>query len=146
MTDKPTSELITDVVMWYRSLTKDFADVDLLLRTQREFAARLYDFANEVGRLYENRNQTEFQRKAAFASEKHKRLPPVSKSISQAEIEAEVAIEPLLDIEQKADSEYVAARLLLDHASDVLKAMTQHLSHLKAEKRAETYGVGSQHS
>lgn len=145
MTDKPTSELMTDVVMWYRSLTKDFADVDLLLRTQREFAARLYDFANEVGRLYENRNQTEFQRKAAFAKERQKRIASAG-SVSKAESEALVEIEPLLGIEQKADSEYVAARLLLDHARDVLQAMTQHLSHLKAEKRAETYGVGSQHS
>lgn len=143
MTDKPTSELITDAVAWYRSLKTDFADVDLLLRTQREFAARLYDFAGEVGSLYKQRNRTEFQRKAAFNRERQQRIGTAG-SVAKAESEALVEIETLLDAEQQADSEYRAAYLLLEHGRDVLSSMVQHLSHLKQEKRAEMHGQGSQ--
>lgn len=143
MTDKPTPELITDAVAWYRSLKTDFADVDLLLRTQREFAARLYDFAGEVGNLYKQRNRTEFQRKAAFARERQARIKEAG-SVAKAESEALVEVEPLLNIEQEADAEYKAAYLLLEHGRDVLSSMVQHLSHLKQEKRAEMQGQGSQ--
>lgn len=141
--DKSTSELISDAVHWYRTLKTDFNDVDLLLRTQREFAARLYDFAGEVGALYKQRNRTEFQRKAAFARERQSRIAGAG-SVAKAESEALVEVEALLNDEQQADSEYRAAYLLLEHGRDVLSSMVQHLSHLKQEKRAETYGQGSQ--
>lgn len=143
MNDKPTSELITDAVQWYGSIGRDFSDVDLLLRNQREFARRLYLFALEVGALYKNRNRTEFQRKAAFARLRKEKIVPLG-SVAKAESEALVEVEDLLDIEQQADSEYMAAKLLLDHARDVLQSMVQHISSLKTEKRAEMFGTGSQ--
>ena len=143
MTEKATSELITDAVQWYGSIPRDFADVDLLLRTQREFARRLYMFALEVGMLYKNRNRTEFQRKAEFARLRKGYIVPLG-SVAKAESEALVEVEALLDIEQQADGEYVAAKLLLDHARDVLQSMVQHISNLKAEKRSEMSGTGSQ--
>lgn len=142
---KSTAELITDAVGWYRTLRTDFNDVDLLLRTQREFAARLFDFAGEVGQLYKQKNRTEFQRKAAFARERQVRINP-NTSVAKAESEALVEVESLLDTEQQSDAEYKAAYLLLEHGRDVLSSMVQHLSHLKQEKRAETYGQGSQHT
>lgn len=140
---KSTAEQIADVTNWYRSLKTDFADVDLLLRTQREFAARLFDFAGEVGSLYKQKNRTEFQRKAAFARERQNRIATAG-SVAKAESEALVEVETLLCNEQQADSEYRAAYLLLEHGRDVLQSMTQHLSYLKQEKRSETYGQGSQ--
>ena len=65
-------------------------------------------------------------------------------SAAKAEARASVDIETLLNNEQMADAEYKQSILLLDHARDVLQAIVQVISHLKAEKRAETYGGGSQ--
>jgi len=143
MQDKSTSELVADAVHWYRNLRTDFNDVDLLLRTQREFSARLFDLSMEAAALYKQKNRTEFQRKAAFARATQQGIK-AGDSAAKAQAAAQVEIETLLNDEQMADAEYKGAYLMLEHARDVLQSMLQHISHLKAEKRAEMSGTGSQ--
>lgn len=143
MQEKSTSELVADAVHWYRNLRTDFNDVDLLLRTQREFSARLFDLSMEAAALYKQKNRTEFQRKAAFARSVQHGIK-AGDSAAKAQAAAQVEIETLLNDEQIADAEYRGAYLMLEHARDVLQSMLQHISHLKAEKRAEMSGQGSQ--
>lgn len=143
MSDKSTSERIADGVQAFKGMKPDPANLEKLLWYQTTFAPLLFEFAGEVGNLNRQRNETEFQRKAAYNRAK---LGYINKgeSAAKAEIFAFADVEQFLNIEQQAESEYQHARLLLDHARDVLQAIVQIISHLKQEKRAETYGQGSQ--
>ena len=136
-------EEIERAVTWYKSVKSDFSDVDTLLRTQRHLAGLLWDFAGELGMLYKQKNRCEFQRKAAF---ERARLEAMSggSSAAKAEVEARAKIETEISDELTADAEYRAAWLLHDAAQGIMSAMMQHISHLKAEKRAEFAGQGSQ--
>lgn len=128
---------------WYRGIKADFSDTDTLLRTQRHLAGLLFAFAAELGQLYRQKNGAEFQRRAAFARAKQAGISR-DESAAKAEAAAQLEIEDLLKREFEADAEYKAAWLLYESARDTLSAMVQHISHLKAEKRAETHGTGSQ--
>lgn len=143
MSEKSTSERIADGVEKFKGMKPDPANLDKLLWYQTVFAPLLFEFAGEVGELYKRRNETEFQRKAAFNRARREYIGK-GESAAKSEAMAAVDVESLLNDEQRADSEHRAANLLLDHASDVLQAIVQIISHLKAEKRAENYGSGSQ--
>lgn len=134
---------IEKVIAWYKSVKSDFNDVDALLRTQRHLAGLLWDFAGEIGGLYKQKNRCEFQRKAEFERERQAAMK-AGDTAAKAEIEARVKVEPLIESELSADAEYRAAWILYEAAQGVLSAMVQHISHLKAEKRAEAAGQGSQ--
>lgn len=140
---KSTAERIADGVAHFKGMKPDPANLDKLLWYQTTFAPLLFEFSIEVGNLYRQKNETEFQRRNAYNKAKWGYIGD-GDSAAKAEARASVEIETLLNNEQMADAEYKQAILLLDHARDVLQAIVQVISHLKAEKRAETYGQGSQ--
>lgn len=138
-----TAERIADGVIKYRHIKANPSALETLLKYKRVFSTLLFEFSVEVGRLYEQKNETEFQRKAAFERGKKERKGE-KVSMTQAENETLVEIEELIRRESIADSEYKRGALMLQHAENVFNSMVQDISHLKAEKRAETYGGGSQ--
>lgn len=141
--NKTTAERIEDGVHAFKGMKPDPANLERLLWYQTTFAPLLFEFAGEVGELYKRRNETEFQRRAAFNRSRREYIQG-GNSAAKAESFAAVDVEALLNDEQRADAEYKAAALLLEHGRDVLQAIVQIISHLKAEKRAEQYGAGSQ--
>jgi hypothetical protein len=143
MSDKSTAERIADGVQAFKGMKPDPANLDKLLWYQTTFAPLLFEFSVEVGGLYRQKNEAELQRRNAYNKARWGYMVE-GNSAAKAEARASVDIETLLNNEQQADAEYKQAILLLDHARDVLQAIVQVISHLKAEKRAETYGGGSQ--
>ena len=143
MSDKSTAERIADGVQAFKGMKPDPANLEKLLWYQTTFAPLLFEFSVEVGQLYRQKNETEFQRRAAYNRAKWGYIGE-GDSAAKAEARASVDIETLLNNEQMADAEYKQSILLLDHARDVLQAIVQVISHKKAKKRAETYGGGSQ--
>lgn len=140
-----TIEQIEKTVTWYAGISRDFADLDLLLSAARKLSCLVFDFAGEVGMLYKERNRTEFQRKAEFGRIYRELMGAESKpSVSAAEKEADGLCASLRDLEQQADAEHYAAKMLLDTSRAVHDQMRQHISNLKSEKRAEQTGQGSQ--
>ena len=66
MSDKTTSERIADGVQAFKGMKPDPANLDKLLWYQTTFAPLLFEFSVEVGELYRQKNETEFQRRAAY--------------------------------------------------------------------------------
>lgn len=140
---KPTHERIADGVRLFQTMRAEPQNLEALMLHQRAFSTLLFQFAIEVGELYRRKGETEFQRKAAFNRARREYIK-TGDSAARAESFAAVDIEALLEAEQRADADYKAAYLLLEHGRDVLQTITQHISHLKAEKRADTFGQGGQ--
>ena len=106
-------EAIGSCVNAYYRLPKDGVDVVSLLDLQRRLAGLKYAFAVEVGRMYAERNAAEFARKAEFSRRRHD-LVSGGATVAKAESEAQAAILPLLETEQKADAAHKAGNLILE--------------------------------
>ena len=143
MTASQLPDAIAACVNAYYRLPKDGVDVVSLLDLQRRLAGLKYAFAVEVGRMYAERNAAEFARKAEFSRRRHD-LVSGGATVAKAESEAQAAILPLLETEQKADAAHKAGNLILESSADVLRAMSQHIATLRQERRHEMAGMGSQ--
>lgn len=138
-------ERIGKAVSWYQSLPAGYDNLETLLDAARRFACAVFDFSEEVGALYKQRNRTEHNRKSAFVMEFRALMSSDPKpSAAAAEKEADALCLSLRGEEQQADAEYRAAMLILESAKAVHDQMRQHISNLKQEKRAEFTGQGAQ--
>lgn len=145
MSQQTPIERIEKAVRWYNGLSQDFSDVDLLITASNRLACSIFEFSREVGELYQEKNATEYRRKAAFVAYKSKAISEMEKpTYSGADAIAELQIIEERKDEQLADAMYYRAKLLLDSARDVLDRMNQYISNLKQEKRLEMAGQGSQ--
>lgn len=144
MTEEQTIlDQIAGVVAWYRSLPKDYNDIQLLSTAQKKLACLLFDYAGEVGDLYKAKNATEYTRKTTFEKERL-RLIGDGKSAAAAGNEAQTMIAKIAFEEFCADADYRAALMQKEAASDVLRSMLQHIASIKEERRLEFSGQGSQ--
>lgn len=130
------SENIDKVVDWYGNLKKDYRDIEALIYAQKQLSVALYQYAAELGSLYETAKGAEYARKAAFERERL-RLVGEGKSAAAAENEAKEAVNSLLFNETQADAEYKAAYFRQSAAGDILRVMQQHIASLKDERRFE---------
>lgn len=138
-------ERISKAVEWYNGLPQDYNNVDRLINAANRFACAVFEFSREVGDLYQEKNATEYRRKAAFVKYRAEFLQQQEKvSYSAAAEAAEAKILDERKDEQMADAVYYQAKLMLDSAKDVLDRLNQHISNLKQEKRLEMAGQGSQ--
>lgn len=128
---------------WYMSTGKSFNDIDGLMEASKRYSIHIFNYASEVGNLYKAKNLSEWKRKANYAVKKQE-LVLGGSPVSRAESEADESVKDLRYEEQMADGDYVAGRLQLEAAKDVLDRMNQHISHLKQEKRMEMSNQGSQ--
>lgn len=117
-----TAEKIQAVVRTYAAVPPDFRDIDRLTSWNRKLACVLFEYAREVGGLYEISKGSEYARKAAFERERL-RLIGEGKSAAASEIEARNAVESLAFSETEADVQYRAALLQYHAARDVMEAM-----------------------
>jgi hypothetical protein len=140
--EQTTLENIAGIIRWYGGLKKGFTDIVLLQNAVRKLATYIFMFADELGEFYQARNETEFSRKAETDREINRLMLPVNggKSATAAGPLAREHVESLLEEEQKADSLYQRAKFFYDASRDVLQAMQQHVSNLKAEKGLEMRG------
>lgn len=133
---KTPLQRIEAAIAWYNALPRDFNDIDGLMTASNRFACAIFDFSVEVGALYRAKNAAEFERKRAYMLARAVALDGQEKpSYSAADALADQATVKERQNEFTADSEYVASKLLLDSARDVLDRMNQMLSNLKQEKR-----------
>lgn len=138
--EQTTLEHIAGIVKWYQGIGKGFNDIELLQNAVRKLATYIFMFADELGEFYQARNETEFSRKAEMDRQINWLIKNEQKSATAATPMAREHVEPLLEEEQKADSLYQRAKFFYDASRDVLQAMQQHVSNLKAEKGLEMRG------
>lgn len=132
---KTPLERIQSAVAWYNGLKQGYNDIDTLLTASNRLACSIFDFAAEVGDMYQEKNATEFRRKKAFGEALQKALSAQEKqNVSQAREEAEMEVKEQRKAEALADATYYQSKFLLDAAKDVLDRMKQHISNLKQEK------------
>lgn len=137
-------EEITKIVTWYKSVGRDFRDVNTLMSARRSLACNLGEMAIQLAILYEQRNGCEFQRKNAHSEALRREMSVEKTTVSAAKIIADSEVKECLEREYEADSEYQKAKILYDAWKNVCDVMNQHVSSLKEEKRLEFSGQGSQ--
>jgi len=148
--DMEPSEKLAEIVAWYGGLPGDYNDVTTLLNYARLLACYMADFAGVVGGLAKERNRTEWLRKAEYAARLKEAMRPEKEGAKTSAASAKIEVEALSTIvglqydEQRAESELVASRLILDGAARVHDAMRQHIAHLRSEHDNEMRGRGSQ--
>jgi hypothetical protein len=136
--------LIDKIVKWYADCPKDYADVQSLMYARQKLSCHLAEMAAQVTQLQAQRNGAEFQRKAAHAEILRREMSVEKTTAAAAKIIADNEVRPEMEREMECDSEYQKARLLYDAYRNVCDVMNQHISCLKAEKRNEFIGSGSQ--
>lgn len=132
-------DTLDKIITWFGGLAKDYRDIERLLYAQKQLAVELYNDAKRVGELYELARGTEYARKTAFERERL-RLIAEGSTAAKAEAEARTAVETLAFSETTADAEYRTALLRHQAAADILRAMQQHISSLKDERRFDMAG------
>lgn len=143
MSNAKTIDRICEIIARYEKLPKGFNDVSALIDGRKLLATLLFQYANEVGELYQEKLGAEFLRKSAFERKRTGHIES-GDSATAAEAKAKGEIFDEMKDEMMADGLHKRADLLRQHAGDVLNAMNQHIASLKDERRLETQAQGSQ--
>lgn len=138
------AELITDIIREYYKTAKNNPEIEGVMQMRIRLATLKYGLAAEVAGLYEEKNGTEFRRKAAFMARRADLMQTDGTSGAKAEAIAQAETVELLKQESIADAAYKAANLVLESAKDVLDVMGQHIANLRQERKEEMTGTGSQ--
>lgn len=134
---------IHSIIGRYYKMPKNGCDVETLLDMRRRLACLKYGLAAEVGGLYDEKNGSEYRRKAAFAQKRAEAIK-AGDSAAKAGATAEAETTEHLKDDMSADAAYKAGNLILEAVKDVLDAMAQHIANLRQERREEMAGQGSQ--
>ena len=140
---KSTVDRITDEVKGYYSVPPDTADIIGLIERRKRLSVLAFGLSRELADLYTEKNGAEYRRKAAqgrVMAQAFADNQSASKAVQLAKIEAD---EQMKD-ELQSDALYRGTSLILNQANEVLNCMSQHISHIKNEHRAEVNGTGSQ--
>lgn len=139
------AEKIQAAVQWYAALDAGFADIATLMEARRRLACHLFAFAVEVGELGREKNRVEHLRKSKYARIVAESLEKSDgKGVAAAQVAAEHLTSHERGEEAAAEAAYYAAKVVMDAGNNVLDTMNQHISNLKAERRLEFSGQGSQ--
>ena len=134
---------IEKIVNWYARLPADYRDVNGLMTVRVRLSALLCQFAQDLTALNDQKQRTEFQRKAAYSRAIMHEMSMKS-TAAAAKILADNAVLNELESEAVAESEYQKARLLYDAFRNVCDVMSQHISVLRNERSEEMRGKGGQ--
>ena len=138
-TEKSTLEQLTDIVVWYHNINKEFSDLGKLQNCARKMATLLFFHATEVAALYQEKNAAEYMRESK-RDRKKSELINAGSSATAADVSAREFVATYLYEEQRADSSFQKVKILHESAKDVLNAVQQHVSNLKAERNLELRG------
>lgn len=128
---------IEKIVDWYRTIPKDFRDLETMTAAHRKMACLLFDYAGELGRKYEQAKAAEAALKIAYLKERTRLMTEENMSGVAADVRAKAATANELFGETAADVEYRTAQIQYQAAQDVLRVLGQHIATLKDERRLE---------
>jgi hypothetical protein len=146
---KTPLEKIESIITAYNSKRWEPHEIERLVNASRSLATEIFFFSFEVGELHKQMTRTEFNRKLTFARSCQFLNDDKSKAGEKAvqtviEREGLLMSQKALEEEKMSESEYQAAKLLLDSARDVLDAIRSQISYFKTEKTLEQSAQGSQ--
>lgn len=140
---KTTVDRITDEVKGYYSVHPDTTDIIGMIERRKRLSVLAFGLSRELADLYTEKNGAEYRRKAAqgrVMAQAFADNQSASKAVELAKIEAD---EQMKD-ELQSDALYRGTSLILNQANEVLACMSQQISHMKNEHRAESNGTGGQ--
>ena len=138
-------ERICAAVSWYATIDRDYADITTLMEARRRLACHIFAFAMEVGELNREKSRKEHLRKSKYARTVSEQLEKTEgKNVAAAKEHADFKTMFERGEETASEAEYYAARVVYEAANNVLDCLNQHISNIKAERRLEYTGQGSQ--
>lgn len=131
---------IAAIVERYRRLPADFSDIMALTYGKDLIATHLFSLAIHLSDVIRRHEEAEFKRKAAYFRKYEEWTRDGKTSVSAAEKLAELSVLDLRSVESGLKAEKDAMRLLYEAGENVMNAIGQRVSTLKAEKGFEMKG------
>jgi len=142
----PTATLdkLNAITSKYKSLKKDFGDIETLIYMRKQLACYLFDLAIIVGEAFEIFKEYEYNRKHTYETKRFELRRNQKATVTDSEIQAAAEAAPMRRNEN--DAEAIYKRLFLVHSAgnEVSHALNQHIANLRSEKSLEMKGQGTQ--
>ena len=133
MSEKTVIESIILIIGWYKSINRDFNDIDKLIHTRKQLSCFSVDLAMNVGQERKDFESVYYRRKVGFAKAVINNKD--GNSVAIAESKALVEIDELYKQEKESEAEFNAGKLILNQVNEVLSSLNSHIAYLKDEKR-----------
>jgi len=124
---------IQEIVDWYYGNSKTCQDIDILLTCRDRLAVHSFRLAQIASDIKMKYNLSYFMRKVSVAR-KIQELTKADLAYNRAEAEALVRNESAYKEEIENEGAAYKADILLKQVNKILDALSQRISHLKAEK------------
>lgn len=142
----PTATLdkLNAITSKYKSLKKDFGDIETLIYMRKQLACYLFDLAIITGEAFEVFKEFEYDRKYTYETERLKIKKGQQTTVSDAEMQAAATAAPMRQSENQAESIYKRLYLIHNAGNEVLQTLNQHIANLRSEKSLEMKGQATQ--
>ena len=142
----PTSTLdkLNAIVSKYKSLQRNFNDVETLIYMRKQLSCYLFDLATIVGEAFEAFKEFEYDRKYTHETERLRIKKSQTTTVSDAEAQAAALAAPMRKNENAAEAMYKRLYMVHQAGNEVLQTMNQHIANLRSEKSLEMKNQGAQ--
>lgn len=125
---------ITELILEYRSAETSAENLDYLMSIRKELAIEAFLFSKELAETKRQLEQAKAQRKIDFYTMQSQHL---DEGLGKSVVYAEKGVGSVRMVEARYEGEYQGNKALLNQVNEVLSSLSQDISQLKAEYKAE---------
>lgn len=127
------TEEVTKIVLWYKNLPKDYANIEDLIYARQRLSTYQYLMAVDLGKARKTWKEAEVGTEIV---RRQKAVECINEGLAMTKVQELSKAEALLmyEAEKIADVFYNNLRFMIDQTKEVNSSIMQHISHLKTEK------------